>query len=412
MCIRDRLYLNQGDGTFRDVTEQSGLGLDGWSAAAGFNDADLDGDLDLYVVRYLQYEVDDPLLCRDTASGNQDYCPPNLYLGEFDRFYRNLGDGRFEDATEQAGMAMADGKGLGVMFSDFDDDGLPDIYVANDTTVNFMFHNRGDGTFEDVSLLSGTALSREGLPQSGMGVALGDIDGDLDPDLAVTNFDNETNALYVNLGEMMFEEVSATSGFGIPSFSVLGFGIIMADLDLDGDLDSYITNGDVRRHPPIRQEGLGQAMPDLLLLGDGRGDFIEASCGPFPERLLVGRGVATGDFDNDGDIDLAVSNNDGPLQLLRNDLPARPWIGVDLVGQLPNSGALGARVTLTTRDGSQVRWRTAGDSYVATSDPRMVFGWREGDLPVQIEVRWLSGETVSRAIKAEEVGRYLRIQER
>jgi hypothetical protein len=406
----DRLYLNEGNGTFRDATEASGLGLDGWSTGSAFNDADLDGDLDLYVVRYVQYDPDDPIVCRDSANDMQDYCHPNLYLGAYDHFYRNLGDGRFEDATEEAGFGDANGKALGVMFTDLDDDRYPDVYVANDSTINLMFHNQGDGTFEDVSLLSGTAVSREGLPQAGMGVAVGDVDGDLDPDLTVTNLDNETNALYINQGFMMFEEVSATSGFGIPSFSVLGFGIVLQDLDLDGDLDVYITNGNVRKNPS--REGITHAMADLLLLADGTGDFFEVDCGPALDLVYVGRGLAAGDYDNDGDVDLAINNSGGPGQLIRNDLSPRPWLGVELVGSAPNTYAVGAKVTLTTRNGQQVRWRTAGDSYVATADPRLLFGWRDGDEPVEVSVRWPSGQTATRAVTAEEVGTYLRIEER
>jgi hypothetical protein len=405
----DRLYLNQGDGTFVDATEQSGLGLDGWSTAAAFNDADLDGDLDLYVVRYLKYDPADPVVCRDSVNDMQDYCHPNLYLGGEDRFFRNLGDARFEDATDEVGLGQAHGKGLGVMFSDLDGDRYPDIYVANDSTVNFMFHNRGDGTFDDVGLLSGTAVSREGLPQAGMGVALGDIDGDLDPDLAVTNLDTETNALYVNQGMMMFEEASASNGFGIPSFNVLGFGIILADLDLDGDLDAYIANGNVRHNPS--REGITHAMPDLLLVGDGTGDFVEIDCGPALDGIYVGRGLATGDFDNDGDVDLALSNSGGPQQLIRNDLPSRPWLGVEVRGRAPNTFAVGASVTLTTQQGSQVKWRTGGDSYVSTSDPRMIFGWAEGDEPVELTIVWPSGETTTRALTPDDVGEYLRIDE-
>lgn len=400
----DRLYLNRGDGTFADATAASGLGLDGWSTAAAFNDADLDGDLDLYVVRYLVYDPSEPLVCMDSVNGMQDYCHPNLYLGGEDRFYRNRGDGTFEDATATSGIAPADGKGLGVMFSDFDDDGYPDVYVANDSTTNFMFHNRGDGTFEDVSLLSGTAVSREGLPQAGMGVAIGDLDGDLDADLAVTNLDTETNALYINQGSMMFEESSAQAGFGLPSFNVLGFGIVLADLDLDGDLDSYIVNGNVRQNPS--REGVTYAMPDLLLLGDGSGDFVEATCGKAADAVYVGRGLAAADFDDDGDADLAISNSGGPLQLLRNDLPARPWLGVDLRGTGANTGAVGARVVLRTRDGAQVRWRTAGDSYVSSSDPRLLFGIATGDMPVELEVTWPGGTTSKVPLSADDLGAY------
>ena len=385
----DALLRNLGDGTFEEVTTAAGLGLDGWSSSAAFADADEDGDLDLYVTRYLEFDQSEDIWCGDGDSGERRYCDPTLFLGASDRFYRNEGDGTFRDATVEAGLADADGKGLGVLFTDLDDDGRPDLYVANDLTINLLYRNIGVGRFEAVSLFSGAGLNRDGKAEAGMGLAVGDVDGDLDADLVVSNFDVETNTLYVNRGELLFEDRSAESGFGPPSFNLLGFGTVMADLDRDGDLDVYVANGHIFDRP--RRASLTRPQPDLLLLGDGRGFFAPAACGPAFEAREVGRGLAAADYDDDGDLDLAVVNNGGPLQLLRNDVAQGRWLGLRLIGDSPNSEAIGARVVLLSERTRQVRWITAGDSYQSTSDRRVLFGLPDGDRPHSLEVRWPDG---------------------
>lgn len=265
----DVVLLNDGAGRLQDATEELGVTVEGWSSSGALADADADGDLDLYVSRYLEYDPDHDIFCGDPTSLEPKYCDPSLFLGSTDRFFLNAGDGRLVDSTEAAGIASADGRGLGVLFADLDGDRDADLYVANDLTLNFLFANRGDGTFEDVTLLSGTAVNRQGRPEAGMGVALGDVDGDLDPDLAVTNFDIETNTLYLNAGGLDFEDVAARSGFGVPSFNRLAFGIAAADLDVDGDLDFYLANGHIFERP--NRENVDFAQPDQILLGDGGG---------------------------------------------------------------------------------------------------------------------------------------------
>jgi len=390
----DVFYRNRGDGTFEDATAEAGLGLDGWSSSGAFADADGDGDLDLYVSRYVIYDVDADVRCENQETGERLYCDPAMFDGATDRFYLNRGDGTFEDATAAAGLAHADGRGLGVQFTDLDGDGRPDIYVANDETINFLFHNQGvndDGqvTFEDLSLLSGTAVNMDGKPEAGMGVVVADFDHDGDPDLAVTNFDVETNTYYENLGDLQFADASAAAGFGVPSFNLLGFGMAPIDLDGDGDLDTYTTNGHIFFRP--RRPNLTYAQRDLILLGDGRGRFTELRC-PFLEQdPKVGRGLAVADYDQDGDPDLAIVNNGGPLQLLQSELPgyAGGALGVRLRASGKNRDAIGARVDLVVGSLHRRRWVTAGDSYQSASDRLILFSG--SDDPDAVEVRWPDG---------------------
>jgi hypothetical protein len=240
-----------------------------------------------------------------------------------------------------------------------------------------------------------------------MGLAVGDVDGDLDPDLLVTNFDVQTNTLYLNDGEMRFEDVSAASGFGVPSFNLVGFGLDLADFDRDGDVDAYVANGHTVEKPA--RANVYYAQPDLLLLGDGRAHFEPAPCLLPPEGPTVSRGSAVADYDGDGDADVAVQRSDGPLALLRNDVSAGRWIGVTLEGAGRNTGAVGAKVELRTADGNQVRWSVAGDSYQSTSDPRHLFGLKEGTAVERLVVEWPGGRR--QAVVAPAPGRYLRLVE-
>jgi tetratricopeptide (TPR) repeat protein len=414
-------YRNRGDGTFEEATAAAGLALDGWSSSAAFADADGDSDLDLYVTRYVDFPADRDLFCGDPETGERRYCDPSMFEGAPDRYFENAGNGTFGDATAATGLDGANGRGLGVLFTDLDGDGAPDLYVANDLTVNFLFRNRGlragsapasaahGAGFEDLSLLSGTAVNAEGKPEAGMGLAAADFDGDGDPDLAVTNFDVETNTLYVNLGEMQFEDRSAASGFGPPSFNLLGFGLVAADLDADGDLDAYAANGHIFERP--NRPEIGYAQRDLILLGDGRGRFRALRCPGLEERPEVGRGLAAGDFDRDGDPDLAISNNGGPLQLLASDLPglAGGGLAVRLAGAGANREAIGAVVTLVTSAGRRDRWVTAGDSYQSASDRVVVYAVPAGEQVEALEIRWPSGRR--QRIEAPPTGRNLSIEE-
>ncbi len=405
----DSVLLNRGDGRFHQAAGDLGLGLDGWWSSAALADADGDGDLDLYVTRYLEYEPDHGFHCGDPDTGELRYCDPSLFYGARDAFYRNdleEGRARFDEVTAAAGIAPADGRGLGVLFTDLDGDGRPDLYVANDLNLNFLYANAGAGRFVDRSLVSGTAVNRDGKPEAGMGVAVADVDGDLDPDLAVTNFDVETNTLYRNLGGLDFDDVSAPSGFGLPSFNRLAFGLVAADLDRDGDLDFYVANGHIFERP--KRENVSYRQPDQVLLGDGGGRFTPLECAWLEERPSVARGLAAVDFDNDGDVDLAVQENGGPLALLENRSPAAGWLGVELEGAGANTQAVGARVTLRRSGAAQVGWVLAGDSYQSSSDRRLLFGLGAGG-PGELEVRWPRGRR--QRWTAPPAGAYLHLRE-
>jgi len=417
----DRLLLNRGDGTFRDATAEAGIAVGGWSSSAALGDGDGDGDPDLYVTRYVDYDPQAPLFCGDPETGLRRYCDPSLFGGAADVYLVNQGDGTFRDATAEAGLSGARGRGLGALFTDLDGDGRPDLYVANDLTLNLFFRNRGDGRFEDLSLLAGVAANADGKPEAGMGVAAGDVDGDGAPEVGVTNFDVETNTLYRNLalgGDLPgFEDISAASGFGPPSFNLLGFGLVFADLDLDGDLDAWVANGHIFEDPA--RDNVAYTQPDLLLLGDGRGHFRSEACGVLATGPAVGRGLAAGDFDNDGDVDLAISNSGGPLALLRNEVRGEgqgggAFLGVILRGG--RAGGLGAKVTLETQAETtparptptrlhQLRQAMAGDSYQSTSDRRLLFGLPPEPPPRTLEITWPTGQR--RRLRHPPAGVYL-----
>ena len=406
----DRLYRNLGSGRFEDVTERAGLGLEeGWSSSAAFADADGDGHLDLYVTRYLVYDLDDEIFCGDPGTGERRYCDPSLFEGAQDRFFRNTGNGGFIEATVDAGLDSASGKGLGVLFTDLDGDGAADLYVSNDLTPNHLFRNTGSGRFEPMSLFSGAAFNADGKAEAGMGLALGDVDRDGDVDLAVSNFDVETNTLYVNDGPMRFQDASARSGFGPPSFNLLGFGAVLADFDRDGELDYYVTNGHIFEKPT--RADLSWEQRDLLLVAAPDGRFEERRCGPAFQTTHVGRGLAAGDYDNDGDIDLALVNSGGPLQLLRNEGAGGSWLGLVLVGEGGNTAAIGARVELLISGRTLVDWVTAGDSYQSTSDSRILFGWPRAQRLEKVTVRWPSGHSLELPGAQLEPGTYYTIRE-
>lgn len=388
------VYLeNQGNGTFVDRTVEAGLGLGGWSSTAAVADADLDGDLDLYVVRYLDYDPATAPAC--TTGGRQarpeesrDYCNVIFFAGAADIYYRQDDVGVFREATADVGLTENTGRGLGAVWVDIDGTGAPELYVANDLDENRLWRFE-EGIFEDVGRLSGAALNEVGEAEASMGVALGDIDGDGDADLAVTHFDTETNTLYSNLESMVLADVSAASGFGLPSYGLLGFGVTLSDLNGDGDLDVYVANGHVFEQP--RRDTVDHAQRDLLLLGDGAGFFEEASEALESHPRGVGRGVAAADYDNDGDVDLGIQSNGGVFELLRNDRRPGPWLGVELRGLGSNTGAVGARVELLTSARRQVRWVTVGSSYQSSEDGRVLFAWAEGEEAISLEVRWPSG---------------------
>jgi hypothetical protein len=401
------LYHNNGDGTFTDITEKAGVRGSGWSTSAAFADFDGDGLLDLFVVRYLDYSIEKNYFCGDSAKGTRDYCDPRLYPPITNLLFRNNGDGTFTDVSESSGIAASRGKGLGVVVTDVDDDGKPDVYVANDTTMNFLFHNLGNMRFEDISLISGAGLGSAGVAFGGMGVSSGDMDGDGQPDLMVANFEAEPNSFFRNLGSGVFEDASSVSGFGPPHLNFSGFGLNLFDAANAGRLDVFIANGHVVERP--RLQGVTYAERPFLMWNDGKGKFIERGCGEPFRRALVGRGSAAADYDNDGNVDISVSNSGGPLQLLRNSGGRGNWIGLVLRGTKSNRQGIGAKVTLETNLSRQVREVKAGDSYLSSSDPRVHFGLGEAKEIRRIEIRWPSGTV--QAVSGLKPGGYRQIEE-
>ncbi|HEY8536156.1 MAG TPA: VCBS repeat-containing protein, partial [Vicinamibacterales bacterium] len=345
---RNALFRNNGDGSFTDVTDAAGVHDDRWSTSAAFVDYDRDGHLDLFVANYLDFTIAGNKQCFDPA-GARDYCSPNAYDPVGDRLFRNLGNGRFADVTETAGIARADGAGLGVSIGDYNGDGWPDIYVANDATPNQLWLNARDGTFVDEGPLSGSALNAAGNPEGSMGIASGDYDGDGDEDLFVTNIIGETFVLYRNDGTGSFDDVRVQAELATPTAPFTGFGVDWFDCDNDGWLDLFMTNGAVNIVEALRGEPVPYRMRDLLFrnLGDGRFEDVSKKAGPALERLEVGRGAAFGDVDNDGDVDILVTNNDGPVRLLLNQVGNQAsWLQLDLRQAGGNRFAIGALVTV------------------------------------------------------------------
>lgn len=388
------LFHNNGDGTFTDVTAKAGVagGRNEWSTSAGFFDYDRDGRLDLYVDNYLDYRLDENFYCGLKKEGYRMYCHPTQFDGIADRLFHNNGDGTFTDVSKQAGIANPAGKGLGVTFCDYDRDGDTDVYIANDTVRNFLYRNNGDGTFTDVAYAAGVGFDSNGKPQAGMGTDCADFDGNGYPDIFVTNFSEELNALYQNRGDGTFEDVSATVGMGA-AFLPLGFGTKMYDVDNDGDLDIHITNGHVIDNVKLYQSNLTYAQKDLLFENiGGRFRDVTARGGPALQAERIGRGLAVADFDNDGNLDVAISSLGQRAVLLRNQAP-RPgnWIIIRAKGKKSNAFGLGATVKIQTSEGVQVREINNVASYLSSNDIRLHAGLGAARIIQQIEILWPSG---------------------
>lgn len=396
VCLgNDMLWLNQGDGTFTDHTVEAGIVDDDYGHAACWFDADADGDLDIYVANYVRFTVKDHRDCGDPSKGRVSYCHPDALPAVPDRLWRNKGGGRFEDATEELGFRETTGKGLGVVSGDFDLNGVPDVYVANDSTPNFLWTRGADGRYHEVAMLHGCALNEDGRTEAGMGVAVGDANGDGRWDLFVTNLTRESNALYLGTASDDFDYASGTSGLHVISWRWVGFGCDFADYDLDGDLDLHVVNGHVVDDPELTDDSVPFLQPGQILMNDGKGRFTEVdarSLGGLGEPAL-GRGTATLDVDNDGKLDVAIAANDGPVRIFRNDsLTPHAWLGIVLRGKGPNTSAVGARVTISCDGRTQMREVRAGGSYGSSHDRRLHFGLGRQSADVLVAIQWPNGQ--------------------
>ena len=400
----DVLYHNNGDGTFSNVTQRAGISDTALGSSAAFFDFDNDGFLDLYVANYLNYRYEANPTC--TEKGIRSYCHPRYFSGIAPKLYRNLGDGRFQDVSEKSGVGRLEGKSLGVVAADFDGDGWMDIYVANDTTRNFLLKNNGNGTFADVTLLSGTGYNSEGVAEAGMGVDASDYDGDGLLDLVVTNYDLETNALYRNEGRWQFSDQRWTAGVAKADHRFLGFGTGFFDFDNDGDRDLLIVNGHVLDNIELIREGFTYAQPNQLLENRG-GVFFENSEFLRYSSLSpkVGRGAAFGDVDNDGDLDLLVSNSgQGPTLLINHAGQKNNWVLLKLVGTRSNRDAVGAKIAISTGSSRQTDQITGGGSYLSANDLRAHFGLGSSESIKTLTIRWPSGaEDKFQDLKANQV---------
>jgi hypothetical protein len=407
-CVgQNRLFRNTGQGTFIDVTRTSGLsGRAAFSTSALWWDFDRDGLLDLFVCNYVKWSAEHDVFC--SLDGKQkSYCTPEAYRGDTCWLFRNRGNGTFEDVTATSRLFDTSSKSLGVAMLDYDQDGWPDLFVANDTRPNALYRNLRNGTFQDVAVEAGLAFSTEGKARAGMGVDTADLDGSGRPVLAVTNFDNEMIGLYRPMVEKgvprgsrlpLYEDVATRAGIGVPSRNTLGFGCAFVDLDLKGAADLVVANGHIEETVRNIHGNIGYAQPPHLFLNQGNGMFhdVAALAGSDFAQPRVGRGLACGDFDRDGDVDLLITTNNGPAVLFRNDRVAgnhNQSIRFRLIGTRSNRDAIGASVRVFHEGSSQSRMVKSGSSYLSQSELAVTFGVGRRDRIDRVVVDWPSGRT-------------------
>lgn len=402
---KNTFFINQGDGTFREEADGTGVQDERWSCTAAWSDLDGDSDLDLFVCNYLAYDPYAPIPC-DLDDGTPTTCHPNLLQPVTNSCFENLGDGTFREVGKQWGLTGRGSKSLSVIIADLDGDDLPDVFVANDTTANFFFKNLGSGRFKEQGLLAGCALSGDGLFQASMGIAVGDYDHNGYPDLYVTHFTHDSNTLYSNLGSRGFQDSTRSAGLHTPTLPYLGFGTIMADFDRNGLQDMFIANGHT---DPVTKSDAMYEMPAQMFTWNGV-RFVECSttAGPYFQRRVVGRGVASCDWDGDGDLDLAVVNQNDPVAMLENDASTGHWLNVQLVGTRSNRRGINTKATLHQGGRRLVQELVGGSSYNASNEPCIYFGLVE-DEPVRVELSWPSG--VRQTLEGVTVDQTLTIRE-
>jgi enediyne biosynthesis protein E4 len=411
----DRLYANAGDAVFHDITADAGIDSDTWGTSAVYFDADLDGDLDLFVADYVAFSTADNPWCGRRDLDLRFYCDPRQYEPLADRLYLNDGNDSnrenpvFHEVGAEQGITRK-GNGLGVVAGDFDGDGDADIYVANDMTANFLYHNDGTGMFTEDGLVLGTAFSADGAAQAGMGVDTGDYDDDGDIDLVVTNYQLEHNALYRN-ENTWWTEAGFSTGLGEASVNFLGFGVGFFDFDNDSRLDLFVANGHVHDNIETYDPMVTHAQRAQVFHNEGS-VFVEVPADKLSGGLVtpyVGRGSAFGDYDNDGDVDVALNTNGGAAVLLRNDTAVGNWLRLALVGLRGNTSGIGARIRLLIADRTLTRWVAAGSGYLSTSEAVVHVGTGTAAIVDRVEVLWPSG--VEQVFSAVPCGQLLRIKE-
>ena len=391
----NQMYLNKGDGTFVDVTKASGTDDTRWSTSAAFFDYDRDGWLDLIIVNYADFSLTNSPNCY-AATTARDYCTPRVFRSPGNRLFHNKGNGTFADVTTSARVDKDFGHGLGVVTVDFNDDGWIDTYVANDGDPNQLWINQKNGTFINDALLAGAAVNRNGQAEAGMGVDAGDFDGNTTDDIFVTHLMDETNTLYVNLGQALFEDRTREAGLGMPGRRFTGFGTLFFDYDNDSWLDLFVANGAVQLLPDLirKKDPFPLGQPNQLFRNAGKGNFLEVVDQLGPEMLLleVSRGAAFGDVDNDGDTDVLVSNNNGPVRLFINEVGNRNhWLGLRLAGK-NGRDMLGAQLEVVVSKGNVLRRRARTDGgYLSANDPRVLVGLGTTTGVQSVRVRWPGG---------------------
>ena len=393
---QNRLFQNTGKGHFIDVTQKAGLGgRQAFSTSAMWFDYDRDGFLDLFICNYVKWSPEHDVSC-SVDGKNKSYCTPEAYRGSTCWLFRNRGNGTFEDVTAKSGIFDTTSKSLGVALLDYDRDGWPDLLVTNDTQPNKLYRNRRDGTFEDVAVRAGVAFSEDGKARAGMGIDVADFDNSGFPGIAITNFDNEMISLYRPNSSGGYTDVALKTGVGRASQNSLGFGCAFADMNLDGWLDLIAVNGHIDEAVRNVNHNHGYAQAPHLFLRDGKGKFRDAAveAGQAFAAPKVARGLALGDFDGDGDVDILITTNQGPAHLYRNDAPSgNRSLRMHLVGTKSNRDAVGAVVRLTTADGTQMRMVKTGSSYLSQSELTLTFGLGRRTQADRCLVEWPSGVT-------------------
>ena len=386
------LYRNNGDGTFTDVTARAGVGGSGWSASAGFFDYDNDGRLDLFVTRYVEWTFEPNRYCGEKKPGYRAYCHPDNYEAVTNLLFHNDGGGKFTDVSARAGIAAAKGKGLGVAFADYDQDGFTDVFVANDSVQEFLFHNNGNGTFTEVGLLAGVGFNEDGKTFAGMGVDFADYDNDGQPDIIVTDLSNERYKLFHQNADGSFRDATNTSGLGGLTLLYSGWSTRFLDYDNDGWKDLFVAQGHVMDTIEKTSPNLTYQQPPLLLRNES-GRFSRVEPGDAFTQTWAGRGAAFGDLDNDGDVDVVLSNVGQKAVVLRNDGGNRNnWLAIQTVGTTSNRDGIGCLVKVVSASGlSQSFTVNTAVGYLSASDKRLLVGLGSDATAKLVEIRWPSG---------------------